>query len=127
MGPYQVALELINSAIKELFLSYFEDPDKTIKADEKDPYGKVRAWFSGGNTVDLLNDDSESVYKAKLDAVEGLHDLALSVATKQEQYFFKELILHGLATMDVIGKNVLDGKMSFSDPLAKMFDDLDDE
>ena len=38
-----------------------------------------------------------------------------------------ELALHGLASLEVLGKNLLDTKLVFSDPLARMFDDLDDD
>ncbi|MEL6124300.1 MAG: magnesium chelatase [Bacteroidota bacterium] len=126
-GPYGVAMNLVDGAIKELFLELFPDPDKASKS-EKDPYGVIRAWFSSGNHVDLLNDDSEQAYRRKLDSIEGLDKLIEGHShTTELAYFFKELILHGLAAFDIIGKSVLDTKLSFVDPLARMFDDLDEE
>ena len=127
LGPYEVAIELINGAIKELFLQIFPDPDKSSKLEEKDPFGVVKAWFAGGNSIDLLNDDSEAQYQAKLDAVEGLDRIISKFKIEKDlEYFYKELILHGLAAFEVIGKNILDRKFSFSDPLARMFDDLEE-
>ncbi len=126
MGSYAVAMDLVDKAIKELFLQIFSNPDKTTKLEEKDPFGVVKAWFSGGSTVDLLNDDSEKEFRSKIDKVQGLDSIIKKYATSKElTYFYKELILHGLAAFEVIGKNVLDAKFIFSDPLAKMFDDFD--
>jgi magnesium chelatase subunit I len=125
-GPYAVALHLLNDSLKELFLEIFPDPDVTSKSEEKDPYGPIRAWFSGGNHVDLLNDDSDVEYQSKLSEVTGLEKLVKkSMKTDTDKFFFMELVLHGLAGFEVIGKNLLDTKLSFSDPLASMFDDLD--
>ena len=58
-GPYEVAIHLINESIKETFLDVFPHPDKVVKDEEKDPFIPIKAWFSGGNKLDLLNDDSE--------------------------------------------------------------------
>ena len=38
-----------------------------------------------------------------------------------------ELILHGLAACEAIGKDIIDTQMNFSDPLAGMFDDIGNE
>lgn len=127
-GPYEVAMELINRSIKELFLELFPNPDKSSRLEEKDPFRIIKSWFSSGNVVDLLNDDSEKSFREKLDGVEGLDSLVKTFAVSTElNYFYKELVLHGLAAFEVIGKNILDSKFSFSDPLANMFDDLDSE
>jgi magnesium chelatase subunit I len=127
-GPYEVAIHLINEAIKESFLELFPHPDKAVKSDDKDPFGPIKAWFSGGNSLELLNDDNEKNFRDKLDSVSGLKALALTLATENdERYFLMELIVHGLASCDAIGKNIIDTKMSFSDPLANIFDDLDKE
>jgi len=120
-------MNLIDKSIKELFLQLFPDPDKAVKSD-KDPYGVVRAYFSSGNKIDLLLEDNEKAYRSKLDKVEGLDTLVANQSSTEElKYFFKELVLHGLAAFDVIGKSVLDTQLSFVDPLARMFDDLEDQ
>lgn len=122
VGAYEVAMSLVDASIKELFLQYFADPDQSAKLEDKDPYGVVRAWFASGKKVDLLNDASEKNYMAALDKVQGLDDLvAQHATTKESTYFLKELVLHGLAAFEIIGKNVLDKQFSFQDPLAGMF------
>ncbi len=127
-GPYAVALHLLEQAIKETFLDIFPDPDKTAKSENRDPYAPVRKWFSDGNELDLLNDDSEKKYREKLNAVTGLKELVKKFNRKSEDaYFLMELALHGLASFEVLGKNLLDTHLTFSDPLARMFEDLDDD
>ena len=127
-GPYQVALKLLGSAIKSLFLEYFPHPDKLKKGEERDPYGTIRAWFSGGNKIDLLHDDTDKEYAKKLKKVAGLSKLVddKNIA-KEDQHFFMELVLHSLSEFQVLSKNFVQAKVSFNDPLATMFDDLDDE
>jgi magnesium chelatase subunit I len=127
-GPYEVAIHLINESIKETFLDVFPHPDKAVKDEEKDPFAPIKSWFSGGNKLDLLNDESEKDFRGKLDKINGLKELASTyTAHKDELYFLMELIIHGLAACDAIGKNIIDTKMTFSDPLANIFDDIDED
>jgi len=127
-GPYQVALKLLGTSIKSLFLEYFPHPDKIKKGEERDPYGTIRAWFSGGNNVDLLHDDTDKEYKKKLDKVAGLRKLIEQKnIPKEDQLFFMELVLHSLSEFQVLSKNFVQAKISFNDPLATMFDDLDED
>lgn len=132
-GPYSVAIALLNGAIKKLFLEYFPNPDKLKKGQERDPYGAIRAWFSGGNHIELLNDTSDKDFQKALDNVAGLRKLVeKSVeASPEEVYTFMELALHGLAAFNVINKEILESSFSFRDLLADMlnedmFDDDDD-
>ena len=127
-GPYNVALHLLNEAIKQKFDEHFMSPDDAMKMNEKDPYGVIRAWFSGNNKVDFLVDDSEKDHTKKLNAVEGLDKLIkFKKVAKEDQQFFKELALHGLAAHEVIGKNLVDSSLTFLDPLASMLDDMEDD
>ena len=126
-GPYQVALKLLGNAIKTLFLEYFPHPEKLKKGEDKDPYGTIKAWFSGGNNLDLLHDDTDKEYKKKLDGVAGLRKLVTDKnIDKADQLFFMELVLHSLSEFQVVSKNFVQAKISFNDPLANMFDDLED-
>ena len=124
-GPYGVALALINQAIKSLFLQEFIHPDQALKA-EKDKYGTVRAWFSGGNEVDILNDASQKQYQALLKSVTGLDKLVgeISNISKQEEPLYMEFLLHGLAETEAISKKILNRSLNFSDPLGTMLDEL---
>ena len=131
-GPYLVAINLLGKSLKKLFLDHFPDPDKLRKGRDRDPYGVIRAWFSGGNAVNLLNDMSDKDYRATLDGVAGLRKFVeanLEQVQGDEQYLYMELVLHGLAEFQVISKDMLEAKLSFRDTLADMLgsDDLFDE
>jgi magnesium chelatase subunit I len=126
-GPYSVALALMGGAIKKLFLDHFPNPDMLKKGEERDPYGTIRAWFSGGNSVDLLNDSSDKEFRSKLDEVAGLRKLVdghLDLKG-EEVYTYMELVLHGLSEFNVINKDIMEASFSFRDLLANMLDDDD--
>lgn len=124
-GPYNVAIALMSAAIKKVFLDHFPNPDKLKKGQEKDPYGTIKAWFSGGNSVDLLNDAGDRQLQETLDGVAGLRKLVeKSLGVKgEEAYTYMELVLHGLAEFNVINKDVLEASFNFRDLLANMLDD----
>lgn len=127
-GPYAVALELIGDSVEEVFLQHFPNPDKLKKGRESDPYGIIKAWFSGGNAVNILNDASEKDYRNELDRVAGLKRLVEGQGLPKDQlYTFMELALHGLAEMNVINKNFVEATLTFNDSLADMLNEDDDE
>lgn len=120
-GPYAVALELIGDSIKDVFFKFFPDPDKLRKGRESDPYGIIKAWFSGGNAVNILNDATEQDYRKELDKVAGLRRLVEAQDIPKEQaYTFMELVLHGLSECNVINKNFVEATLTFNDSLADM-------
>lgn len=126
-GPYQVAINLMNKAIKKLFLAHFPHPEK-IKRNQKDPYGTIRMWFSSGKTVDLLNDASDKTYRSELEKVAGLDKLVNSIKVpKGEKLLFMELALHGLAEFQVVSKDIVQQKLTFRDLLADMLNDDEDD
>ena len=127
-GAYGVAITLLNKAIKKLFLDHFDNPSNLRKEKKgADTYGTVRAYFAGGNTVDLLNDSSDKDFKKELDKVAGLKKLVADLKVdKKDAYLFKELIIFGLSEHEIVNKEILESKISFNDLLAGMLDDGDD-
>lgn len=124
-GPQVVALALMNEAIKKMFLNHFPNPDKLKKGRERDPYGTLRAWFSGGNNLELMTDSSDKDYHKALDGVAGLRKLAEETLNLKgdEAYTYMELALHGLAEFNVINKEMLESSFNFRDLLADMLND----
>ena len=126
-GAYGVAMKLLGKSIKSSFLEHFPDPSE-VEADGRggsDPYGIIRAFFSGGHVVELLTDGSNADYQNALDKVAGLRkfvgshiDQSLSEA---ETYLYMELVLQGLAEMEVLNKEALHNRLNFRDILADMF------
>lgn len=130
-GAYGVAMKLLGESIKISFLANFPNPDE-VSADgrtDSDPYGVIRAFFSGGNVVELHNDASEADYRAALDGVAGLRKFVTGTLdrelSEQETYLYMELILQGLAELEVLNKEKMERGLNFRDILADMFGDED--
>lgn len=123
-GHYNLALELMNEAIKDNFIFLIED-FKKIK--ENRSYKIIYTYFEAGNTIDLLLNESDKKYQASLSAVPGLKELAKQL-TPDATYmnYYMELILHGLASMDIISKSYMVDKVAFGSSLGDLLDDLDD-
>ena len=127
-GPYAVALSLLGRAIRKLFLQYFPNPDQLKKGREKDPFGTIRAWFAGGNTLELLNDSSDREFREQLESEAGLRKLVEKAGIDAKEVpLYMELVLHGLAEFNVINKDFVESRFSFRDLLASMLDDDFDE
>ncbi len=127
-GAHTVALSFINSALKLMFLKYFPNPNKMSRGEERDPYGVIKEYFGGGNQMDLLNDFSQSEYEESLKEVAGLESLAsTSELYLSDPFFAMELVLFGLSESEIISKDFLVGGTNFSDPLADVWGELNDE
>jgi magnesium chelatase subunit I len=129
-GPYNVALRLMSAAIKQLFLQYFPNPEQMSRRrkqeEVRDPYGTIKMYFSAGNTVDLLNDDSDEKYKEELLKVAGLEKfIKLNGIADKHKYLFMELVLHGLVEFNIIGREFINKKYTFKDMLSGMLSDED--
>ena len=123
-GPGIVAQNLVGKALRAQFINYFPDPDKFRKQKEKSPYKKISNWFGDGNTVDLLNDSSQTDYEKLLKSVPGLIDLVNEFhknKDSQAKIFLMEFALHGLAEYSLISKHNLTAGLQFKDLLSGMF------
>lgn len=125
IGPYEVALELLGSAIKQVFLEEFPHPDKV---QERDPYEIMRSWFGDGNEVSITQEAIEKDYKKMLQKVAGLSNFigAFDIDDK-EKYAYMEFVLHALAEFEVISKDLVNSQAIFGDPLSDILDDLNDD
>ena len=123
-GPGIVAQNLVGKAIRTQFVNYFPDPDKFRKQKEKGPYKKITDWFSEGNTVDLLHDQSNPEHEASLRKVPGLLELINEFHRGQGmpmKLFMMEFALHGLAEYSLLSKHNLTSGLQFKDLLSSMF------
>jgi len=124
-GQYNVALQLIGQAIRDEFLSLFPHPDQVGKKKGPDPYDAVRAFFADGHVVELPNDLADERFHAVLDSVPGLDRLLGAHDIPRQHYpVYKEMVLHALADLDVLTKELTQGRFAFSDPLGDMLDGL---
>lgn len=125
-GAAVVAQNLISKAIRNLFLAHFPDPALLKKKKEESVYQHVINWFTSGSSIELLADDSEKVYRKKLDTIPGLAAIVkqyTKAVSKDEEYIWMEFVLHALAEHSQIGKQLIDSNSKFSDLFGSLFDE----
>ena len=141
-GPYQVAFNLLEKAIRTQFATYFPNPDTLKKkrtketSAEENPYKAITRWFDGGNHLDVFFETKDEDKTQLLYKVDGLHSLVKKYhkgANEKENALLMEFVLHGLAAYSLISKRVVEGKIEFKDLMGSMlnmgtqsFNDEDD-
>ena len=128
-GPYQVAYNLMEKAIRTQFAKYFPNPEtfkkkKTTQgvADEN-PYRSITRWFDAGNHLNVFfesKDDDKVQLLYKVDGLYGLVKKHFPNANAKENALLMEFVLHGLATHSLISKKVVEGKIEFKDLMGSM-------
>ncbi|MBS1655589.1 MAG: magnesium chelatase, partial [Bacteroidetes bacterium] len=150
-GPYQVAMNLVDKAIRTQFVQYFPNPDALKKRRssgkpsqqekaEENPYRSITAWFDKGNHVDIFFNTKDKDKILLLYKVDGLHSLVKKYfphANEQEAALLMEFILHGLSSYSLISKKIMETKVEFKDLMGSMLnfgtasafsdEELDDE
>ncbi len=127
-GPYQVAYNLLEKAIRTQFVNYFPNPEliKKKKGNEgakENPYKAISAWFDSGNSLQLFLETKDADKIQLLYKVSGLHALVKKHypnLDEMETALLMELVLHGLAAYSTISKKVIDGKIEFKDLMGSM-------
>jgi magnesium chelatase subunit I len=134
-GPYQVAVNLIEKSMRQLFIQYFPNPEITKKRKPtgkksteespvaENPYQVITRWFNNGNHLELLNDLNDQQKIETLYQVEGLYALVKKhypLASIQENSLLMEFVLHCLAAYSLISKKSIDGRISFNDLMGSM-------
>ncbi|MGZ3940031.1 MAG: magnesium chelatase, partial [Flavisolibacter sp.] len=146
-GPYQVAMNLLDKAIRSQFVHYFPNPESLKRrAGRKgetpevvdNPYRSIISWFDKGNHINLVFSTSDRDKINQLYKIDGLHALIkkhFSHANEKEAALLMEFVLHGLASYSLISKKILETSVEFKDLMGSMlniqssgsFDDLDEE
>ncbi len=147
-GPYQVALNLVDKAIRSQFVQYFPNPElikkkrsvgkKSVEEKEpENPYKAIIRWFDGGNHVDLLTDMKDEARIHALYQVDGLYAFVkkhFPQANDKQNALLMEFVLHGLAAYSLISKKTIEGKIEFKDLIGSMmnlnemsFDDSEED
>jgi len=132
-GPYQVALNLLDKAIRTQFLTYFPNPEAMKKRkntgkqsqqkEDDNPYKAITRWFDAGNHVDLFVDmkDGDKVHALyKVDGLYGIVKKFFPHASEKENALLMEFVLHGLAAYSLISKKMIEGKIEFKDLMGSM-------
>jgi magnesium chelatase subunit I len=132
-GPYQVAMNLVDKAIRTQFIQYFPNPDtlkkrkatgKPSAAKEDDnPYRSITSWFDKGNHLNVSFNTSDKEKIMLLYQVDGLHALVkryFAHANEEETAFLMEFVLHGLASYSLISKKIFETRVEFKDLIGSM-------
>ncbi|WP_235918503.1 sigma 54-interacting transcriptional regulator [Sediminibacterium soli] len=133
-GPYQVAVNLVDKAIRSLFVQYFPNPDSLKKkrssgkrsAEEKEPenpYKTITRWFDQGNHLDLMVDMKDEDKIAALYKVNGLYGFVKQYfpqTNEKENALLMEFVLHGLSSYSLISKKIIGPRIEFKDLMGSM-------
>jgi magnesium chelatase subunit I len=133
-GPYQVAVNLIDKAIRSQFKHYFPDPEALKRKkptgkksqqekEPENPYRSIIRWFDGGNHVDLMADMKDADKQQELFRVDGLYAFVkkhFPHGSDRQLSLMMEFVLHGLSSYSLINKRVIDGHIEFRDLIGSM-------
>ncbi|HEY9361785.1 MAG TPA: magnesium chelatase [Chitinophagaceae bacterium] len=130
-GPYQVAMNLLDKALRTQFVQYFPNPEnlkkrarpKMEETKEDNPYKPITSWFDRGNSLDLFFINSDKEKLQALYKVDGLHAMVkrfFPQANEKEVALLMEFVLHGLSAFSMISKKVLEAKIEFKDLIGSM-------
>jgi magnesium chelatase subunit I len=146
-GPFQVAMKLLDKAIRSQFATLFPNPE-TLKsrAPRKgetpqpidNPYKPVINWFDKGNHLNLLIGSTDKEKISQLERVDGLKDIvkkAFPHTASTQLALLMEFVLHGLSSYSLISKKIVENSIEFKDLMGSMLniqtgsfdDDEDDE
>ena len=146
-GPYQVAMNLLDKAIRSQFVQYFPNPDVLKKrpsrkgettAAVENPYRSIINWFDKGNHLNVFFATTDRDKINLLYQVDGLHGLvkkSFPHANEKESALLMEFVLHGLASYSLISKKIMETSVEFKDLMGSMlniqstgaYDDLEEE
>lgn len=128
-GPYQVAMNLLDKAIRTQFVNYFPNPESLKKKRssqqqaEDNPYRSIQAWFDKGNALNIFFNTTDAEKVQQLYKVDGLHALVkrfFKGANEKEAALLMEFVLHGLASFSLISKKIVENKVEFKDLMGSM-------
>ena len=132
-GPFQVAMNLVDKAIRTQFIEYFPNPDQLKKrkntgkpsAEERDdnPYRSITQWFDKGNLLNISFTTTDKDKILLLYKVDGLHALVKKFfpkANEEQSALLMEFVLHGLAAYSLISKKMFESKVEFKDLVGSM-------
>lgn len=132
-GPYQVAMNLVDKAIRTQFVNYFPNPETLKKRrnvskpsqekEEENPYRAITSWFDKGNHLNISFNTPDKEKIVLLYQVDGLHSLVkkfFKQAHEEESALLMEFVLHGLASYSLISKKIFESTVEFKDLIGSM-------
>lgn len=126
-GANFVVETLIEEAIKSLFQDIFPKINKLERKDAQTPYDDVISWFFDQEGFELFDEDSDKVYKEKLDTISPLTKLIDKHhpnLNKLDSYFVKEMLLWGLVAHKKLSKYRFSNGVRFKDMYGSYINEL---
>lgn len=135
-GPFQVAMNLVDKAIRTQFIQYFPNPEQLKKRKntgkpsqeqikDDNPYRPITTWFDKGNHLNIDFNTTDKEKLMLLYQVDGLHALVKKLfpgADETQAGLLMEFVLHGLASYSLISKKMFESKVEFKDLMGSMMD-----
>ena len=133
-GPFQVAMNLVDKAIRSQFVEYFPNPDQLKKRrntgkpsqqekENDNPYRAITQWFDKGNSLNISFNTTDKDKILLLYQVDGLHALVKKFFPKlneSQAALLMEFVLHGLSAYSLISKKMFESKVEFKDLMGSM-------
>lgn len=124
-GAVNVSYALIRSAIRSVSMQYFPELKdlKKRKSNQSDNYESIKTWFSS-NSIDIMNNASNTQYGKSLSKVDGLNALIKSKfpsLPKEGHLLMMEFLLHAMAEYSYLSKSILSSSFEFRDLFSSMF------
>ena len=127
-GPFQVAMNLVEKAIRSQFVTLFPNPDaikkkRNTQQANDNPYKSIQGWFDKGNSLNLLFSATDEEKVRSLYQVDGLYGLVkkyFKQASEAETALMMEFVLHGLSSYSLISKKVVENRIEFKDLMGSM-------
>lgn len=127
-GPFQVAMNLVEKAIRSQFVTLFPNPDaikkkRNTQQANDNPYKSIQGWFDKGNSLNLLFSATDEEKIRSLYQVDGLYGLVkkyFKQASEAETALMMEFVLHGLSSYSLISKKVVENRIEFKDLMGSM-------
>ena len=117
LGADEVAMSLIDQAIKNTFESLFPKIEKLEKKEETSPYDELFTWFFEHDAVDFSTDADNDIYKETLDKITPLNQILAEHlnGSEKDSYFYKELIIWGLVVSKKLSRTDLETGQRIND------------
>ena len=134
-GPYQVAMNLVDKAIRTQFVQYFPNPDQLKKRrntgkpsqqsekENENPYRAITQWFDKGNSLNIsfnTSDKDKILLLYKVDGLQALVKKYFPQLNEEEAALLMEFVLHGLSSYSLISKKIFENKVEFKDLMGSM-------
>jgi len=127
-GAYNVALMLMEEAIKSLYPEFFPKIQKIEKQGEEASYDEIVSWFfNNADDFELLDDLNEKEYTSILKNIRPLAKFVKkhqSDVSDEELFFWQEFVLWGLVEFKKLSKYRYAEGIQFKDPYGSFISGL---